>query len=257
MLLTVDIGNSRISIGGFRGENLEFLGRLVTQPVKTDDQYSVELSQIMALHKVRTQEITGVILSSVVPELTGPVKSALKKITGVSPMVVGPGVKTGLNILTDDPGQLGADLVAGAVAAVSLYPAPCLVFDLGTATTISVIDREKRFLGCVICAGIGITLEALTTRTALLPHVEIEKPPSPIGKNSAQAMQSGLVHGTSAMLDGLAARLEQELGEPATLIVTGGFAQLAAANCRRQFIVNDNLLMEGLRILYEKNKKEK
>lgn len=255
MLLTIDIGNSHIVLGGFEGKELAFSARMVTQTYRTDDQYAVEINQMMGLYRIDPGRIDGIIISSVVPELTSPFRRALRKVMNVTPLVLGPGIKTGLNILIDDPGQLGPDLVAAAVAAIALYPSPCLIYDLGTAITISVVDQKSNFAGCVICAGTRLMLDALTSHTALLPHVGIEEPASVIGKNSVVSMQSGLVYGTASMLDGLADRIERELGSPAALIATGGLARSIVPHCTHKFIIRDNLLLEGLRIIYEKNMK--
>lgn len=253
MLLAVDIGNSYITLGGFNEDNLIFVSKVVTQTRNTEDQYAVELQSVMALHKVRVTDFTGAIISSVVPELTLTIKNVIAKLTGLEIMVVGPGLKSGLNILIDNPAQLGADLVAGAVAAISRYPMPCIIFDLGTATAASVIDKKGNFRGGVISAGVGTTLEALTSRTALLTNVSIEAPPSVIGKNSYQCMQSGLVYGTACLIEGLANKIELELGDTATLIATGGLAKDIVRHCNREILVCENLVLEGLRIIYLKN----
>ncbi|HEX3038231.1 MAG TPA: type III pantothenate kinase [Oscillospiraceae bacterium] len=255
MLLAIDIGNSHITLGGYEGETLRFMAHLVTETRRTDDQYAIELKDIMMLYELNANEIDGVIICSVVPEFCATLKSAVYKVTGIKPMVLGPGIKTGLNILIDNPAQLGADLVAGAVSAISKFPLPCIIFDLGTATTISVIDKNGNFIGGMICAGVGITLEALTTRTALLPHVSIEKPAAMIGKNSIDSMQSGLIIGTAAMLDGMCDRIEKELGAPASLVATGGLAPVVVPNCNRDITLCENLLLDGLKIIYNKNKK--
>jgi len=255
MLLAIDIGNSHITLGGYEEETLRFMAHLVTETRRTDDQYAIELNDIMMLYRINTHEIDGVIICSVVPELCSTLKSAVYKVTGIVPMVLGPGVKTGLNILIDNPAQLGGDLVAGAVSAISKFSMPCIIFDLGTATTISVIDKNGNFIGGMICAGVGITLEALTTRTALLPHVSIEKPATMIGKNSIDSMQSGLIIGTAAMLDGMAERIEKELGVSASLVATGGLAPIVVSNCCRNITLCENLLLDGLKIIYDKNKK--
>ena len=174
---------------------------------------------------------------------------------GVKPLVLGPGIKTGLNIRTDNPAQLGADLVAGAVAALHRFPMPCLIFDLGTATSITVLDKNGVLQGVSICAGVDIMLEALFNRTALLPHIHIEQPQSVIGRNTVHAMQSGLIYGTAAMLDGMAARIEEELGMQATLAATGGIAKKILPACKRNFELCEHLLLDGLRLIYEKNTK--
>lgn len=255
MLLTVDIGNSHITLGVYEGALMRCVARIVTDYRLTEDQYAIELAQVLELYRVERTELDGAAISSVVPELTPTVAEAIRKSIGVQPVVLGPGVKTGLNIRIDNPAQLGADLVAGAVAAIARFPMPCLIFDMGTATSISVLDQNGALLGVSICAGVGIMLEALFSRTALLPHVNIEKPNSPIGRNTVHSMQSGLVYGAAAMMDGMAERIEEELGAPATLIATGGFAKKILPACKRDFILSDHLLLDGLRLIYEKNQK--
>ena len=167
--------------------------------------------------------------------------------------MLGPGVKTGLNIKIDNPAQLGADLVAGAVGAIDEYTMPCVIIDMGTASTISVLDRSGAFLGGAIAAGVRLTLKALAENTAQLPSISIEAPSAVIGSNTVECMQSGLVYGTAAMLDGLLDKIEQELGETPTVVATGGMSKEIIPHCRRNIIYNENLLLDGLRIIYEKN----
>lgn len=255
MLLAVDIGNSHITLGVYDKEKLCFTSRMVTDSKKTEDMYAIDIHSIMELYYIDKSKFNGAIICSVVPELTESLAAAILKALNVKAMVLGPGVKTGINIKIDNPAQLGADLVAGAVAAIQNYPLPCIIFDLGTATTISAIDKNGFFLGGSICAGVGITLDALSTKTALLPHVNIEKPQNVIGTNTVASMQSGLVYGTAAMMDGMAQRIEEEFGEKATLIATGGLSSRVLPACKREYIFNDNLLLDGLKIVYEKNKK--
>lgn len=255
MLLAIDIGNSHITVGVYESESLKLVARMLTDPRRTEDQYAIELKDIMELYRLTKFDITDSIISSVVPELTQSMANAITKSIGVKPLILGPGVKTGLNIKLDNPAQLGADLVAGAVAALAKYPAPCIIFDLGTATTITALDKNGAFVGGTICAGVGITLEALYSKTALLPHVSIEKPSAAIGKNTVASMQSGIVFGTAAMMDGMADRMQDELGEKATLVATGGLAKVIIPSCTHTFILDENLLLDGLRLIYEKNKR--
>lgn len=242
-------------MGGFEQESLLFVANLLTGPYRTEDQYAVELLQIMNLHCAELKDVDGIVISSVVPEVCAPIQRAFLHICGVQPLLLGPGVKTGLNILIDNPAQLGSDMVASAVAAIAKYPLPCVIFDLGTAITVSFLDQKGSFLGGMICAGVNIMLHALTTQTALLPHISLENPDHFIGKNTVQSMQSGLLYGTAAMLDGLAARFATELHEPPTLIATGGMAHLITQNCVSPFLVDKHLLLDGLRLIYEKNRK--
>ena len=254
MLLAVDIGNTNITLGGFEGETLRFQARLHTDAHRTGDQYAVELRDVLDLYGFTLPDITDAAICSVVPELSRTFQGVVRRLFGVSPLLLGPGVKPGMRICLDDPAQLGSDLAAGAVGAIAKYPLPCIICDLGTATTISVVDKDGSFLGGVICAGMGITLEALTSRTALLPHVSIERPASVIGRNSIASMQSGLVLGTAAMLEGLAQRIEEELGQRCTLVATGGLAHEIKACMRRELILDEHLLLDGLRLIYEKNR---
>jgi type III pantothenate kinase len=190
----------------------------------------------------------------VVPELTGVLQSAITKMTGTTPLVVGVGVKTGLHIVIDNPSQLGSDLVAGAVAAAKLFPAPCVIFDLGTATTISVLDHQRKFRGGMICAGIGITLDSLARNTSLLPHVSVACPETVIGTNTIHSMQSGTIYGTAAMMDGMIDRIESELNSPVFAVATGELAHVVVPACRKNVTIEEHLLLHGLRMIYEKNR---
>ncbi len=253
MILTVDIGNSYITIGGYIESKLIFVSDVVTDQYRTSDQYAIDLLNLMRLKEVETGNITGAILSSVVPELTETIRDAIHTLTGITALAVGPGVKSGLNIRIDNPAQLGADTVACAVAALEYYEPPCIICDLGTATVLSVIDREKRFLGVIIAAGIGTTQDIFTRRTALLPHVNIEKPKKLIGKNTINSVQSGLINGTASMIDGLILRIERELNCEAKIIATGKMTEKVIPFCDRSIEIRDYLLLDGLRLIYERN----
>lgn len=255
MLLTIDIGNTNITLGVYEGKNLKMLARMATEHHRTADQYAVELRDILDINGLPFNLVDGAIISSVVPHVGAVIKEAVEKLCGVSVLVLGPGVKTGLNIKIDNPAQLGADLAAGAVAALAICKPPCIVVDLGTATTISVLDKQGVFLGGAIAAGIGITLEALATRTAQLPAIHLEAPGKVIGSNTVDCMKSGLVIGAAAMVDGMIDRINEELGEEAAVIATGGLAREVVAVCRREIRLEENLLLEGLRLIYEKNKR--
>ncbi len=251
MLLAIDVGNTNIVLGVLDGEELVTSGRLSTNIAQTDEEYAMKLHAYLSLHNAT--DIDGAIISSVVPALIGTLKSAVKIVTGVQALVVGPGVKTGLSIKIDDPAQLGADLVVGAVAAKEKYPCPIIIFDLGTATTGSVIDRDGNFLGGIITTGVKTSLNALATGTALLPQIDITAPKKTIGTNSIDSMKSGAVVGTAAMLDGFIDRFEKELGEKATVVITGGLGSSIAKNCTHDIILDNDLLINGLRIIYNKN----
>lgn len=255
MLLVVDIGNTNITLGVFDNDERKMIARMATLVNKTADQYAVELIQILNIYDVSKEDIDGCIVSSVVPVVTNAIKKALSLIRVKKTLFVGPGVKTGLDIKIDNPAQLGADLVVGAVAAIKLYKMPCIILDLGTATTLSVLDKNGAFLGGPICAGVGISLEALTSKTSQLPQISVETPKSVIGKNSVDSMKAGLVLGSACMIDGLIERVESEIGEVATVVATGGLAPEVVKNCKKDIIVNDNLLLDGLKAIYEKNVK--
>ena len=253
MLLTIDIGNTNITLGMYDGNILAFTARLASTNGKTADQYAVEIKDILALYGQDHREIEDCIISTVVPALGNAVSAAVSKLCHIVPLMLGPGVKTGLNIKIDNPAQLGADLVAGAVGALDAYEMPCIVVDMGTATTLSVLDENGSFLGGAIAAGVRLTLKALAENTAQLPAISIEAPRSAIGTNTVECMQSGLVFGAAAMLDGMIDKIERDLGMRTTVVATGGLSKEIIAHCNHTIIYNENLVLEGLRVIYEKN----
>lgn len=253
MLLTIDIGNTNITLGAYSSNILRLTARLATDTRKTDDQYAIEIKDVLSLYNIRSDEIEDCIISSVVPSVGKNISQAVSKLCQIVPLMLGPGVKTGLNIKIDNPAQLGADLVAGAVGAIDNYTMPCVIIDMGTASTISVLDRSGAFLGGVISAGVRLTLRALTENTALLSSIPIEAPKSVIGTNTTECMQSGLVYGTAAMIDGILEQITNELGEKPTVVATGGLSKEIITHCKTNIIYNENLLLEGLRVIYEKN----
>lgn len=253
MLLTIDIGNTNITLGGYMGEELMFISRLATDIRMTADQYALQIKDIVTLRGCDWGDIEDAIISSVVPIVGSAISRAIEFITGKAPMVLGPGVKTGLNIKIDNPAQLGADLAAGAVGAMGKYPTPCVIIDMGTATTLSVLDKEGAFVGGAIAAGIRSTLDALSTNTAQLPFINLQAPDSVVGTNTVSSMQSGLILGAAAMLDGMIDRIEEEIGELASVIATGGLAEMVVENCRREIVIDNNLLLDGLYKIYKKN----
>ena len=253
MLICIDIGNSNITIGTFKGEDLQFTARLATDTRRTSDQYAIEISDIISLYNVDLNSITAAAISSVVPTVGSAIEKAIKRLFNITPIVLGPGIKTGLNIKIDNPAQLGADLAAGAVGSLAKYPTPTIIIDMGTASTTSVLGKNGEFLGGVIAAGVKLTLDALTSRTAQLPSVSIEAPKKVIGTNTVDSMRSGLIIGQSAMIDGLITRIERELGETATVVATGGLAPDVVSECDHEILIDDNLLLDGLRIIHNKN----
>ena len=255
MLLAVDVGNTNIVLGVLNGDEIITTGRLSTNIFETEVEYAMKISSFLEINNI--EEITGAIISSVVPALNGTLKKAIKLITKVSALIVGPGIKTGLSIKIDDPSQLGADLVVGAVAAKAKYPCPIIIFDLGTATTGFVVDRNGNFLGGIIAGGVNASLNALASGTALLPQIDLTAPKSVIGTNSIESLKAGAVIGTAAMLDGFIDRFEEELGERANVVVTGGLGRVISKNCKHEVNYDENLLIDGLRIIYEKNTQEK
>ncbi len=254
MILAVDIGNTNITLGGYSGGEIKFVSRLATDPRRTSDQYAVEIYDIMRLSGSDVAELSGAVIASVVPAVGTALKCAIKRLTDLDAVVIGPGVKTGVNIKIDNPAQLGADLVAGAAGVVDKYKMPCIVIDMGTATTLSVLDENGTFLGGSIAAGVGLTLKALTSNTALLSEIPIEAPKNVIGRNTVESMQSGLVLGTAAMIEGLVARIEEEMGQSCTVVATGGRAREIVSHCSKEIILDDNLLLDGLIKIYNKNK---
>ena len=257
MILAIDIGNSNIVLGCMEEMQIVKEARLATDLVKTSDQYCVELKNMLDLLDVPISGIEGAIISSVVPPVLNSIKTAIVKLTGIAPLIVGPGIKTGLNILLDNPAMAGGDLIVGAVAALDQYKPPLLIIDMGTATTITAIDGKGNFLGGSIFPGVKISSEALSGKTAQLPAISLEAPQKAIGRNTVDCMRSGLMMGTAAMLDGMILRMEEELGAPATVIATGGIARFILPMCRKEIIYDKDLLLKGLGILYKNNRKSR
>ncbi|MFT9055213.1 MAG: type III pantothenate kinase [Ethanoligenens sp.] len=253
LILTIDVGNSNIVLGGWNGNTLSFVSRLKTDRERMRDDYAVTLKGVLDLCRVHLTEVEGSIMSSVVPQVTGALVEAVEKLIGKRPLVLGPGLKTGLDIRIDNPSQLGSDIVADAVGALGKYPKPIILFDLGTATTIGTIDGKGHYLGGVIFPGVRLGLDALASRTAQLPQIGLEAPRNVIGPNTEEAMKSGAVFGTASFLDGMVARIEEQLGEKATVVATGGIAHEIVAHCRCHVKYDENLLLEGLRAIYLRN----
>lgn len=255
MLLAIDIGNTNLVIGCFRDDKILFKARIATDRTRTSDQYGVEIKNMLEAYGVDRSDIKDCIISSVVPPVFNSVRTGVIKIIGKQPMVVGPGLKTGLNIHVDVPSQVGSDRIVIAVAALAEYKAPLLLLDLGTATTIEAVEPENVYMGGVIIPGVRVSLDALTSRAAQLPGISLDQPKRVIGKNTVDCMRSGMMYGTAAMIDGLIERMEEELGHRCTLIATGGLAQFITPLCRREIILEKDLLLKGLNIIYQKNKK--
>lgn len=255
MALAVDIGNTNIVLGCFHGEEIEFIARIATERGRTAEQYAAEIKGIIQLYDKDPKNIEGSIISSVVPPLTTVLKNAVERITGKTPMIVGPGLKTGLNIKIDNPAQLGADMVVTAVAGLKRYPLPQIIIDMGTATTFSVLGKNGDFLGGSILAGLNLSLNALSGGTAQLPAIDLANPKKVCGTNTVDCMTSGAIYGSASMVDGMIDRLTEELGETPVVIATGGISKVVIPHCRHDIILNDDLLLQGLSDLYYKNKK--
>ena len=254
MILAIDIGNTNIVIGCLDHKEIYFVERLSTVRTKTELEYAVDIKTVLDIYHIRPDSIEGGIISSVVPQVTNVAKKAAEKILKKEVMVLGPGIKTGLNILMDQPGQLGADLVADAVAGISEYPVPQIVIDMGTATTAFVIDEKKNYIGGMILPGVGVALDALVSRASQLSGISIDEPRRVIGKNTVECMKSGVLYSNAGSIDGIIDRMEEELGQKTTVIATGGLARKIVPFCKRHIILDEDLMLKGLLVIYEKNK---
>lgn len=253
MILAVDVGNTNIVIGCCKENKIEFVERLSTDPNATVLEYAISFKNVLELYGIGQEDIDGAIISSVVPSVTLTIKSAIKKIVNVDSMVIGPGLKTGVNITLDNPAQLGSDLVVDAAAGIAEYPLPLIIFDMGTATTVSVIDENKNYLGGMIIPGVNVSLNAMISQTSQLPRISLEPPKRIIGKNTIECMKSGILYSTAASLDGIIDRVESELGKKATVVATGGLAGSIIPHCTKKIILDDELLLKGLIVIYNKN----
>lgn len=253
MVFTIDIGNSNIVVGTVNRQGVLFVERMSTDHKKTELEYAILLKSAMEIHGITTNEIKGCIISSVVPPVTSVINRALEKLTGEKALVVGPGIRTGLNIKIDNPAQLGSDLVVDAVAGIAEYPLPLIIIDMGTATTMSAIDAAGNYLGGVIIPGVRVALDSMVSRTAQLPRISFEAPKKAIGKNTIECMKSGSVLGSASMLDGMIDRLDEELSQDATVVATGGIAPFITPHCKHKIVCDDTLLLKGLYLIYNKN----
>ncbi len=255
MILAIDVGNTNIVLGCIEEGEIRDIVRIQTRAGETDAEYAIKLMQLLYISGLDPKGFEGAILSSVVPPVTGPMTQAVKRVTGLDCMVVGPGMKTGMNVCIDDPGTLAADIVVGSVAAMVCYGTPCIVLDMGTATTIVAIDKDRNYLGGSITPGVKLSYQALAAGTSLLPDIAIMAPKKVIGTNTVDAMRSGAVFSTAASIDGMIERMEEELGYSCKVVATGGLAQFITPHCRREIVCDNDLLLKGLWILYQKNRK--
>ena len=253
MILAIDIGNTNIVLGCIKEREILFTERLSTDQSRTALEYAISFKNVMELHSISPENVTGAIIDSVVPPITSLISEALVKLVDCEPMIVGPGIKTGLNIMMDNPAQVGADLIVGAVAGITDYPCPLILIDMGTATTICVIDEKKNYTGGMILPGLKVSLDSLTSRTSKLPRIGLDPPKKLIGKNTIDSMKSGILYGNASCIDGMIDRIEEETGMKHTVVATGGLAGRIMPLCRHEIILDDELLMRGLLYIYEKN----
>lgn len=256
MVLALDIGNTNVVVGAIEGEEILFLDRLATDRNATELEYMVQLRSVLKLNGVRPEAFEGAIVSSVVPSVTRNLRLAAEQLLKKRCLVVGPGLKTGLKINIDNPAALGADRVVDAVAAMNLYPLPLITVDMGTATTLGVVDESGTFIGGMIVPGVMVSLNALAGGTAQLPHISLDAPRQAIGRNTVDCMRNGIIYHNAAGVDGMIERIEAQLGRKCTVVMTGGLSTVIASHCKHELILDDKLLLKGLMILYRKNTKK-
>lgn len=253
MILAVDIGNTNVVLGCMEDDKILFLERMATDRRATDMEYLVRIRSVLKYRGIDPAALEGAIICSVVPIVTMNIRPAVEQLIGKSAMVVGPGLKTGLKINIDNPGALGADRVADAVAAVNHYSVPLITIDMGTATTVGVVDETKTFIGGMIVPGVMVSLNALAGGTAQLPHISLDPPKHAIGRNTVECMQNGIIYHNAAGVDGMIERIEAQMGQKCTVVITGGLSTVIAPHCKHEMIHDPELLLKGLMILYRKN----
>ncbi|MDD5939438.1 MAG: type III pantothenate kinase [Lachnospiraceae bacterium] len=255
MILAIDTGNTHTVIGCINDKNeVTQTVQISTDVTGTAYEYAVKIREIFNIIALDPHSFDGTIISSVVPQVTLVLAKAIRLVTGCEPLIVGAGVKTGLNIKLDDPGTIAGDLVATAVAAKEEYPLPCIIIDMGTATTITVIDRDGSYIGGCIMPGTGISLDALTKETSLLPSIDFLPPKKVIGTNTVDCMKGGIVFGSAGALDGVLTRYIDELGDVGSIVATGGMGHIIAPYCTHDITIDNHLLLKGLGYIYKKNK---
>lgn len=254
MLLAVDVGNTHVVLGLFQGDRLVHDFRIESSLARSVDEYQVLLHSLMSMAGFDPEDVSASILASVVPPLTEPLVEAIDRAFGRTTLLVGPGIRTGMKVLYENPREVGADRVVNAVAAFERYSGAAVVVDFGTATTFDCVSPSGDYLGGVIAPGIQISAEALTTRAAKLMPAEIAKPPKVVGRNMMHSLQSGLVYGYVSLVDGLVSRIWSETGSPCPVVATGGLAHLIAEESTTIDDVDEYLTLEGLRILHDRNK---
>lgn len=253
MILVIDVGNTNIVLGLYQERTLLHHWRVSTNRSATVDEYGMQLHSLFQHSGISFSQVEGVIISSVVPPLMNAMENLCLHYLKRAPFIVGPGIKTGLNVRVDNPKEVGADRIVNAVAALELYGAPCIIVDFGTATTYDYIDPSQQLVGCAIAPGIGISTEALYQKAAKLPRIELVKPKSVVGRNTVAAMQAGIIYGYVGQVDGIVERVIQEFNVNPTVIATGGLAELISSESRTIQVVNPLLTLQGLQMIYEKN----
>ena len=257
MILTIDVGNTNVVLGCVENGVVVSRSRLATNTSDLPNDYAMKMRQSFAFDSIDYHEFEGAILSSVVPQVNRAIRSAVRKLTGLECIIVGAGIKTGVNVKIDDPGTLAGDLITGTVGALSMYKPPIIIVDMGTATTIVAVDKDGAYIGGAIVPGVNLSFEALSQGTSLLPNISIEAPRKCIATNTVDSMKSGAVFGTAAMIDGMVDRMEEEMGQKATVVATGGLSRCIVQYCRHEIKLEPELLLKGLAILYQKNAKPK
>jgi type III pantothenate kinase len=253
MLLAIDLGNTNLTFGLFEGETLRHDWRLATRRDSMPDELGLLMVQLMRQEGFEAKAVTAVVVASVVPPLNSSLVAAVERYFGREPLMVGPGVKTGLKIHYRDPKEVGADRIVAAMAAFKKYGGPLIIIDFGTGTTYDVVSREGDYLGGAIAPGLGISVEALYDRAARLQRVELKAPEHVIGRTTVESMQAGIIYGYTAQVEGMVARIQKELAEDARVIATGGYASLIAAQTKVIELVDQRLMLEGLRLIQELN----
>ncbi|MBO5298808.1 MAG: type III pantothenate kinase [Clostridia bacterium] len=253
MVITVDIGNTNITFGGFDGDELVFVSRISTRQPMTEDEFAARIIESLSLHGIDREKATGTIVASVVPPLNNALKKAILFIFKKEPIFVGPGIKSGIGIQCDMPSSVGADLIAASVAAHFIYGSPSLIIDIGTATKMTVVNKKGAFIGTSIIPGVMMGLNALSDGTAQLPKISLEVPDSVIAKNMSDCMRSGVLFGNASMIDGMIDRINEEFGEELNVYATGGMAGTIIPLCKHSIVLDEYLVLKGLNILYRKN----
>lgn len=254
MLLVIDVGNTNIVLGIFDGKTLLDHWRISTDRLRTTDEYGVLVRNLFYLNHANSEEIDAIIISSVVPSVMPTLERMCQRYFGIAPLIIGPGIRTGMDIKYDNPREVGADRIVNAVAAYELYGGPVIIIDFGTATTFCAVDKKGDYLGGSICPGIGISTDALVQRTALLPRIEVRRTDRVICRNTVESMQAGVYYGFVGQVDGIVSRMRRELGTNARVVATGGLAVIIAPATKSIDLVEPMLTLEGLRIIYERNR---